>query len=114
MIASGLLVLAFALIVIYTSRRAFYSPIAIVVVAAIGLVAVLLQRRLTRRPQGSKLPIWLNWCGVVLALCTLFGDALRLSQEWTEVAALGAVGCFGIGSVIVLETLRKDRATLNK
>jgi len=42
-IASGLLILALALVVIYTGPNAFYSPVALVVVAAIGLAALLLQ-----------------------------------------------------------------------
>ncbi|MGC2139928.1 MAG: hypothetical protein WA627_19360, partial [Candidatus Sulfotelmatobacter sp.] len=45
-IAAGLLLAALAVVVLYTSRRAFLSPVAMVVVAAIGLVALLLQRRL--------------------------------------------------------------------
>ena len=45
-IAAGLLLAALAVVVLYTSRRAFLSPIAMVVVAAIGLAALLLQRRL--------------------------------------------------------------------
>ncbi len=48
-IASGLLLLALAVIVIYTGPNAFLSPIALVVVAAIGLAALLLQLRFPRR-----------------------------------------------------------------
>jgi hypothetical protein len=44
-IAAGLLILALALVVIYTGPRAFVSPIALVVVAAIGVAALLLQVR---------------------------------------------------------------------
>jgi len=38
-IGSGLLCAAFAVVVLYTSPRAFFSPLALVVVAAIGLAA---------------------------------------------------------------------------
>ena len=61
-IAAGLLLAALALVVLYTSRRAFLSPVAMVVVAAIGLVALLLQRRLrpdlrpTSNPRRNRLP----------------------------------------------------------
>ena len=41
-LAAGLLLLALGLVVIYTSRPAFSSPLALVVVAAIGLAALLL------------------------------------------------------------------------
>ena len=44
--AAGLLLVALALVVIYTSRGAFFNPLALVVVAAIGLAALLLQLRL--------------------------------------------------------------------
>ena len=44
-ILSGLLCGLLALVVIYTKPGAFYSPIAVMVVAAIGLAAVLLQLR---------------------------------------------------------------------
>jgi len=51
---------ALALVVIYTNRSAFFSPIALVVVAAIGLAALLLQSasaascRKFILPSGSK------------------------------------------------------------
>ena len=51
-VAAGLLLLALALVVIYTSRSAFFSPLALVVVAAIGLAALLLQLRL-RKDEDS-------------------------------------------------------------
>jgi hypothetical protein len=41
-IAAGLLLADLALVVLYTSRRAFLSPVALVVVAAIGVAALLL------------------------------------------------------------------------
>ena len=47
-LAAGLLLIALALVVIYTSRSAFLSPLALVVVAAIGLAALLLELRLRK------------------------------------------------------------------
>ena len=110
-IASGLLLFAIALIVIYSGSTAFHSPIAVVVMAAIGLVAVLLQVRLRENvDRGVRIPQWLNVAGIVCALCALFADRLRLGGAFAQVIALGAVGCFGVSSVIVLDSLRKSRA----
>ncbi len=110
-IGSGLLCAAFAVVVLYTSPRAFFSPLALVVVAAIGLAAVLLQLRVrrdaNRRVRG---PVWLNLLGILLAVTALFADVLHLSSGLFQVAALAAVGCFSISSVIILEPLRKHRA----
>src|SRR2546422_11106864 len=50
-IASGLLCGVLALVVLYTNRSAFFSPLAVVVVGAIGLAAVLLQLRFHNRQQ---------------------------------------------------------------
>lgn len=110
-IASGLLLLAVALIVIYAGSTAFHSPVAVVVMAAIGLVAVLLQVRLRQNvDRGVRVPQWLNVIGIVCALGALFADHLRLGSNLAQVIALGAVGCFGVSSVIVLDGLRKSRA----
>ena len=54
-IAAGLLLAALALVILYTSRGALLSPVALVVVAAIGGVALLLQLRL--RPDLSALRV---------------------------------------------------------
>ena len=109
-IAAGLLILAIALVVIYTGRSAFHSPIAAVVLAAIGLAAVLFQRRLRQdSPSQVRVPQWLNLIGIVCAVCALFADRLRLGANLYQVAALGAVGCFGISSFLVLEGIRKSR-----
>ncbi|HXM68057.1 MAG TPA: hypothetical protein VN911_15090, partial [Candidatus Acidoferrum sp.] len=51
-VAAGLLLGALALVVIYTGRGAFLSPVALVVIAAIGVAALLLQLRL--RPDLSS------------------------------------------------------------
>jgi uncharacterized membrane protein len=109
-IGSGFLVAALALIVIYTSPSAFFSPVALVVVAAIGLAAVLLQLRFRRDvAQTLHLPTWLNFAGIVLALVSLFSDFLRLSTGVFQVTALTAVLCFSISSVIILDAIRKHR-----
>ena len=109
-IGSGLLCAAFAVVVLYTSPRAFFSPLALVVVAAIGLAAVLLQLRVRRdADERVRGPVWLNVLGIMLALTALFADILHLSSGLFQVTALGAVGCFSISSVIILEALRKHR-----
>ncbi len=110
-IASGLLCLGLALVVIYTRPSAFLSPHAVVVVAAIGLAAVLLQLRLYNRQQSVpvRAPVWLNVLGVLFALVALFADFLRLSSSAAQLMALGAVGSFSISSTIILHAFRKRR-----
>jgi hypothetical protein len=110
-IGSGLLCGILALVVIFTNRAAFFSPLAIVVVAAIGAVAVLLQLRLRNREQPNPLhaPAWLNIVGILFALIALFGDRLHLRPQAEQLLALGAVGSFAISSLIVLHGFRKDR-----
>jgi len=111
-IASGLLLFSIALIVIYSGANAFHSPVAVVVMAAIGLVAVLLQVRLRQNVNRNvRVPRWLNVIGILCALGALFADWLRLGPNLVQVIALGAVGCFGVSSVIVLDGLRNNRAT---
>lgn len=109
-IAAGLLLSALALVMLYTGRSAFRSPLAIVVIAAIGLAAALLQLRL--RGPGPKLvrfPIWLNVLGLLCALGALFSDFLHLSPVLTQIAALAAVGCFAVTSFLLFDDLRKKR-----
>lgn len=109
-IAAGLLILAIALVVIYAGSAAFHSPMAAVVLAAIGLAAVLLQLRLRQGPpRPVRVPQWLNLIGIVCAICALFADRLRLGASLYQVAALGAVGCFGVSSLIVLDGMRRSR-----
>ena len=130
-IAAGLLLAALAVVVLYTSRRAFLSPVAMVVVAAIGLAALLLQRRLRPdlRPDlhsdlgpdagpaaqsssaqaPSRAPLRLNAAGVVFAIAAVFADVLHLNPALTLITALAAVISFAISGVIVLNTLRKPR-----
>jgi hypothetical protein len=111
-IAAGLLLAALALVVLYTSQRAFLSPVALVVVAAIGVAALLLQLRL--RPSLSpvrasfiKGPLWLNVVGVVFAVAALFADVLHLSGILMLIAALAAVVSFGISGIVMLSALRR-------
>jgi len=109
-VAAGFLLLALALVVIYTSSSAFFSPLALVVVAAIGLAALLLQLRL-RHDLGTpvRAPQWLNIIGLIFALAAVFADVLRLSPSRLQVAALGATLCFAASGMVVLHALRKKR-----
>lgn len=107
-LAAGLLLLALALVVIYTSRPALSSPLALVVVAAIGLAAILLQLRLRKDPSPRvRAPLWLNVLGLIFAIAAVFADVLHLSANFLLVAALGAVVCFAISGAAVLHALRK-------
>ena len=108
-IASGLLILALALVVIYTKPSAFLSPIALVVVAAIGLAALLLQLRFRRDLPQIRSPFWLNVLGVVCAMLTLVADFLRMPRRTLEVVAFAAVVCFGISGSVILHALRRRR-----
>jgi hypothetical protein len=110
-IASGLLIAALGLIVMYTSRGAFFSPTAVVVVSAIGMAALLLQLRFrSDLSPAIRAPRWLNILGILFALGTVFGDLLRFSPQVIELLALAAVLCFGSSSAIVLDSIRKQRA----
>lgn len=110
LVAAGLLLLALALVVIYTNRGAFFSPLALVVVAAIGFAALLLQLRL--RPDltsSARGPLWLNGLGVLFALGAVFADFLHLNPALMLIAALAAVVFFAASGFIVLKALRKRR-----
>ena len=110
-IASGFLLLAIALVVLYSGRTAFHSPVAVVVLAAIGLAAALLQLRLRPDVPGKvRVPQWLNVVGILCALFALFADRLKLSSNLGQVMALVAVGCFAVSSFVVLDAIRKSRA----
>jgi uncharacterized membrane protein len=109
-ISAGLLLLALALVVIYTSRSAFSSPLALVVVAAIGLAALLLQLRFRKdRSSDVRAPLWLNVSGLVFAGAAVFADILHFSSNITLVTALGSVVCFAISGTTVLHALRKKK-----
>lgn len=110
MIAAGLLLVALALVVIYTDRGALLSPLALVVVAAIGFAALLLQLRL--RPDlssSTRGPLWLNVSGVLFAVVAMCADFFHLNPVMMLIAALGAVVSFGVSGIIVLSALRKRR-----
>ena len=109
-IASGLLCGALAVVVLFTNRGAFFSPLAVVVMGAVGLAAVLLQLRLQNRDhevQSASSPAWLNVLGILFALAAFFTDLFRLTPQITEALALGAVASFGVSGVIILRSFRK-------
>jgi uncharacterized membrane protein len=110
-IASGLLCGALALVVIYTRRAEFFSPLAVVVIAAIGAAAVLLQLWLRNREHSDAIrpPTWVSVLGIVLALVALFSERLRLSREVTQLVSLAAVGSFAVSSAVILHAFRKDK-----
>jgi uncharacterized membrane protein len=108
--AAALLLLALALVVIYTSRAAFFSPLALVVVAAIGLAALLIQLRFRRDiDRPIRAPFWLNVLGLICAAVAIFSDRLHLTSRAFQGVALAAVTCFGISGIVVLHALRKPR-----
>ena len=114
-IPAGLLLAALALVVLYTSHRAFMSPVALVVVAAIGVAALLLQRRLRPKPStpdrhSFRGSLWLNSVGVLFAIGAVFADVFHLSPALMVIAALAAVVSFAVSGVILLSGLRKRGA----
>jgi drug/metabolite transporter (DMT)-like permease len=112
-ITSGLLIGALGVVVMYTSRRAFFSPVAVLVVSAIGLAALLLQLRFRRDLlRQVHAPLWLNVLGLLFSFSALFGDFFHFSPQRVELLALAGVGCFAISSAIVLDSIRKHRNVL--
>jgi len=89
-------------------RTAFSSPLALVVVAAIGLAALLLQLR-SRRNLGSNVraPLWLNVLGLVFAMSAVFVDFRHQAAKLMLALTLGAVGCFAISGIAVLRAMRR-------
>ncbi len=110
-IASGLLLLALALVVIYTRLNAFRSPVALVVVSAIGLAALLLQVWFRRDLPNIRSPLWLNILGILCAMLSLFADNLRLTRRMLDLVAFAAVVCFGISGSLILRALRRQVRT---
>ncbi len=110
-LASGTLCGLLGLVVIYTRPSAFNSPIAVMIVAAIGLAAVLLQLRFYNREQPKPLhaPLWLNLLGIVLAVLALFSDVFHLRPSVAEMMPLGAIGAFSISSAVVLDGFRRRK-----
>ena len=116
LVAAGLLLLALALVVFYTNSRAFISPLTLVVVASIGLAALLLQLRLRRNDdKGQDVdrrihpPAWLNVLGLIFAVGAVVADFLHLNGNVMIVAALGAVLCFAISGIVVISGFRKRK-----
>ncbi len=110
LVAAGLLLLALALVVIYTSRGAFFSPVALVVVAAIGLAALLLQLRIRKELTSTiRAPLWLNVLGLVFAIGAVFADLFHFGPTLMLCAALGAVVFFAISGISVLRALRRQK-----
>ena len=100
-VAAGLLLVALAVVVIYTNRGAFFSPLALVVVAAIGLAALLLQLRL--RPglaSSSRGGRWMRSCASLATKCTSPSFSIckhhRLRSGPNFPSRLCAVICSGI------------------
>jgi len=111
LVAAGFLLLALALVVIYTSRSAFLSPLALVVVASIGLAALLLQLRMRKDVDGRiHAPIRLNVLGLIFAIGAVIADFLHANPNFMIVAALGAVVCFAVSGVVVLDAFRKRKS----
>jgi uncharacterized membrane protein len=107
-IASGLLLLALALVVIYTGPNALVSPVALVVVAAIGLAALLLQVWFRRDLPNIHPPLWLNVVGILCAMVALFADNLRMTRRMLDLVAFAAVVSFGISGSLILRALRRQ------
>jgi drug/metabolite transporter (DMT)-like permease len=112
-IISGLLCGVLAVVVLFTNRAAFFSPLAVVVVAAIGLAAVLFQLRLRGHAAAPSVrqPLWLNLAGTLLAVAALLSDLLHEKPQWTETLALGAVAVFAISGAYLLRAFRKSGGT---
>ena len=113
-IAAGLLLAALSLVVLYTERGAFLSPVALVVIAAIGVAALLLQLRLRTDISPSvrvstRATLWLNALGVLFSVGAVLADAFHPRASVILIASLVAVGCFSISGIIVLKALRKPR-----
>jgi hypothetical protein len=111
-VAAGLLLAALSLVILYTERGAFLSPVALVVIAAIGVAALLLQLRLRTDISRSvrvstRGTLWLNALGVIFAVAAVFADVFHLSATFLLVAALIAVVSFSVSGIIVLSALRK-------
>jgi asparagine N-glycosylation enzyme membrane subunit Stt3 len=104
-IASGLLLLALALVVIYTQRTAFRSPIALVVVSAIGVAALLLQLRFRHDLPGLQSSFW-TVVGTLASLFAIGAEYWKIPQRAVELASFVAVGCFGISGALLLHALR--------
>ncbi|HVI09084.1 MAG TPA: hypothetical protein VND65_12410 [Candidatus Binatia bacterium] len=104
-IAAALLLFALALVVIYTGRRAFSSPLAVVVLAAIGMAALLLQLRMNpeKRPS-SRSGTWLIGAGGVFAIAAVVADLVH--ARVTLLTSLAAVVLFSLSAVLQIKSQR--------
>jgi heme A synthase len=91
----------------YTNRGGLRSPLAIVVLAAIGLLALILQLRL-REPRPVHAPLWFNLLGILFALAGLGSDLTHIHPELALALALVAVACFAVSAFAVLQALRRE------
>jgi uncharacterized membrane protein len=107
-VASGLLLLSLAVVVLYTKPRAFFSPLALVVVAAIGLAALLLQVRFQRQFPAVSSPLWLNILGLVFAIFSLYADYAGMTRRTLVLSAFAAVIFFGISGSLILHALGRQ------
>ncbi len=109
-IVSGLLCAVLALVVIYSTRGGLSSPLAIVVLAAVGLLALILQLRLRGGVQrtGVRPPAWLNIAGILCAVAALGADVARIRSDIASLLALLAVACFAVSGASVLQGLRQE------
>lgn len=105
-IASGLLLLALGLVVAFTQRHEFLSPVALVVVAAIGFAAMLLQLKFRNEAETIRSPLWLNVIGVVCALLALCADYFHIGRRMLDLVSFAAVVCFGISGALILRRIR--------
>jgi len=106
-LAAAFLLLALAAVVLYTREAAFRSPTALVVMAAIGMAALLLQVRYRPETYQVRSSSWLNLLGLVCAVAAIFADMLHLGTTLMLVAALVAVLCFGVSGFAVLRQFRR-------
>lgn len=103
-IISGLLCGVLALVVIYTNRGGLSSPLAIVVLAAVGLLALVVRLRLRGgEPRAVHAPVWLNGVGILAALAALGCDFRHVRADIAPMLALVAVLCFALSSILVLQ-----------
>ena len=109
-IAAGLLCGILAVLVTFTDRKAFFSPLSVVIVAAVGAAAVLLQLQFKNQEGKRKIhpPLWLNVVGVVFAVGALLSERLHWGIQTGQALALAAVASFAVSSGIILRAFRES------
>lgn len=91
----------------------FLSPLSMVVVAAVGVAALLLQARLqpeavpANARASSRGSLWFTAIGVGFSIGAVFGDVFHLKPWFMGATALAAVVCFAAGGIVLLNMLRK-------